>query len=472
MYNTKRTKIIATIGPSSDYPEVIEELIKAGVNIFRFNMKHNTLEWHKERIELVKRVSHDLNIPIGTYVDLQGPEIRIETFNKLAIPVKKDDELLFSTTFDTPSKMRTVKITQSEVFDALDVDDKFSIDDGLNEFIVTRKIDNGFYAISLDSGEIKSNKGFNLMGKDVKLPSLTPGDLDRLRIAQLVKADFIGLSFTRRKEDVQSLRVQMDKLNIKAHIIAKVESHSGVENIDEIIEHSDVVMVARGDLGVEVPFERVTYIQKEIIHKCRMASKPVIVATQMLESMINSPKPTRAEVADVSNAVFDGADCVMLSAESATGKYPVKAVEAMRRIIRFNEEKANFSTFSITPKNQTQLLINSAISMIHSKGDLKIDKIIVFTETGYTARVISSFRGHTPIIAVSNSHETVDTLTISYGVIPVIYQFPKGDFMLPEYIVESLKENNYLKSGELVLVVHGKRWSVPGGTNAAVIVTV
>ncbi len=470
----KKTKIIATIGPASEAPETIKKLILEGVNVFRFNMKHSTTEWHETAMEKVHKIATDLGIPVGILIDLQGPEIRIRTRDKEDIHVKEGQEVLFSTNFDDLETRIT--IPHESVFEALDEGDKFSIDDGFVRFVVTKKGKNKIWGGCLDTTIIKTNKGMNLVGKDVDLPSLIEDDISKLHLAAKQRVDYIALSFVRTKKDVQALREVMKHKQIDAQIVSKIESQKGLDNIDEIIEESDSIMIARGDLGIEVPIEQITYHQKNLIEKCRKAHKPVIVATQMLQSMIEHPLPTRAEATDVANAVFDGTDAVMLSGETATGKYPVKAVEAMSKIVHFNEGKAEVTHFNTMPQNPTELIVQAAdLIATHSahSSKLKVDFIVVFTETGFTAKIVSSFRPKIPIIAVTDNSKTVEILTLSYGINPVKVVFPRtGQILSVEHVIDGLKERKYVKSGDNVLLIHGQHWKKAGQTNAIVLITI
>lgn len=470
----KNTKIISTIGPATDSEEKIKELIENGANVIRFNMKHNTVEWHLQRIDLVNKIADDLKVTVGILIDLQGPEIRIETINGEPLEIQKDELLYITHDFklvDT-TKNKVIRVGHELVTSTLSIGDACSIDDGFVELEIIEKHEEYLVAKAIDSGTIKTRKGFNLQGKDVDLPSLISEDLDKLDIATQTKVDYIALSFVRSKKDVDILKYELDKRKIAAKIVAKVESQKGVDNIDEIIDSADVIMVARGDLGVEIPVERITFYQKEIINKCRLANKPVIVATQMLDSMIRNPRPTRAEVADVANAVFDGTDAVMLSGETASGAYPIRAINMMSRIVTFNETKTSFNKLAFDKFNQTQLIVISAMSMIKNATEMQIDKVIVFTETGYTAQVLSSFRPTTPIIALTNKKKVAESLALCYGVRPYEIDFPKGIFIVPEDIINDLKEQEIIKEGNTVLIIHGRKWRDPGKTNAIVLVTV
>ncbi|OGJ40567.1 MAG: pyruvate kinase [Candidatus Pacebacteria bacterium RIFOXYB1_FULL_44_10] len=462
----KATKIVATLGPASDSPEMIQQLIEAGVNVFRFNMKHADIAWHQERINLVQSIADRLQYSVGILIDLQGPEIRIETPNKQPVSAIKDVPLFFSPILHENRQM--IHVPHPEVFLALKPGNHFSIDDGFIEFEVVSLADGGFFAKPFDSADIKHRKGLNLVGIDVDLPSLIEDDLLKLDLAARNKVDFVALSFCRSKEDIAILRSEMDKRSIDAMIVAKIESQKALDNLDKIIEATDVVMVARGDLGIEVPIEQLAYWQKKMISLCRTHAKPVITATQMLESMIFQPRPTRAEATDVANAVLDGTDAVMLSGESANGKYPAKAVSFLSTIAQFNEPHTHVSLPQIQPPSLTSAVVNSAMSLLETMGEA-IEAIVVCTETGSTARMISSYRPNVRILAATDRQKTVETLTMSYGVHAECMEFPHASYTDSSFVLQTLSERGLVQSGQQVIVIHGDRWMESGLTNAVAV---
>lgn len=469
------TKIIATIGPASDSEDSIRDFIESGVNIFRFNMKHNEPQWHLDRIQRVQKVANSLGIHIGILIDLQGPEIRINT-QKEDIPLGLDEKFILTSNANLPKeykldKYKVIRLNHKIVLKTLQVKDKFSIDDGFFEFEVVDKVSSTILIVkSLQNGIIKHRKSLNLVGLDVALPSLIDEDLDKLDMATKTKVDFVALSFTRSKRDITILRKEMEQRNLDAKVVAKIESQAGIDNIDSIIENADAIMIARGDLGIEIPMEEIPYLQKEIIKKSRNANKPVIVATQMLQSMIETPIPTRAEAADVANAVFDETDCIMLSGETASGNHPLKAVKYMKKLAAYNETKKDYREYVSKNSDQTHAVVRAALSMTKQDSGIKVDKVLVFTQSGYTARVFSSFRPNIPIIALSESEKTVEQLTMSFGVIPYLGKFPDDTFTYDK-LFATLKKKGHLKEGDLVVVVHGKRWQDEGKTNAIVVLT-
>ena len=410
----KRTKIIATVGPACENPEIMESLIKAGVNIFRFNMKHGEVEWHKKFITQAREISDKIGIPIGVLIDLQGPEIRIKTYNQKILDINKGDKIKMTLNFDSLNDNENIIYSpQTGVIASLEVSDRIVIDDGALFLTVVEKNSDHVILESSSKSPLKNNKSLNVIDKDIDLPSLTEEDKKRLTVAEEVKVDFIALSFVREKNDILFLKSEMKSRNIEAKIVSKIENKKGIKNIDEIIDESYAIMVARGDLGIETPIEGVTFIQKELIKRCRAKSKPVIVATQMLESMITSKFPTRAEAADVANAVFDYTDCVMLSGETAYGANPVEVVEIMSKICSYNESVIPDSTFEYSQMDNTKYITSAATSIAKAHN---INKIIALTETGYTVRVLSALRPRADIIAVTDFQTTVSLLNMSGGV--------------------------------------------------------
>ena len=466
----KRTKIIATVGPACESPEVMEKLITLGVNVFRFNMKHGEVEWHKKFITQARGISEKLGVELGILIDLQGPEIRVKTFNQKVLQIKKGDSVKFTSNINLLNDNENIIYTSSQnIVSALEVKDRVVIDDGALFFEVTEKGNEYISMVSESENPLKNNKSLNLIGKDVDLPSLTDEDRKRLTVAEETKVDFVALSFVREKKDLDFLKEELKSRNINAKIVSKIENQKGINNIDEIIDSSYAIMVARGDLGIETPIEGVTYIQKVLVKKCRLKSKPVIVATQMLESMINSKFPTRAEAADVSNAVFDYTDCVMLSGETAYGANPLEVVEVMARICGFNESVRSETPLIQSEKDETSYISEAAFNI---SSDHKINKIVALTETGYTARALSAIRPKADIIAVSDFQDTVNLLAMSGGVKPFKTKYSISDLSSYEKILEELKTANLIEKGETIVAIHGQKFGMAGGTNSLIILTI
>lgn len=446
----KKTKIIATIGPSSE--GVLEDLILSGVDLFRFNTKHNEISWHNKRIKEAQKAADKLKAHVGILIDLQGPEIRIETREESEIAVKKGD--LIAIGGDFKAKDIVLAVSNKTVFENLFKGDPLLIDDGFIELKVVQKKGGRVIAEVVEGGVIKNKKSLNLPEKKLNLSSLIDHDLKSLDMMAKEKIDFVALSFVRDKNDVDVLRKEMEKRKIKAEIISKIENREAVSNIDEIIDCSDAIMIARGDLGIEVPIEELAYLQRSIIYKSRIKRKPVIVATQMLYSMTENPRPTRAEATDIANAVFNRTDAVMLSEETAIGKYPAKSARTMAKIVKFNEEKTDFVKLSSLPNTPTELMIDAVVSMLGlSKG---MDIIAVFTESGYTAKVLSSFRPKAKIIAITSNQKTAENLSLSYGVIPCLVSFPLFDSKAVKLAIERLKKEKIVSPGRELIIVSGK----------------
>ena len=466
----KKTKIVTTIGPASDSAETMEALILAGANVFRFNMKHGTVAWHEERIKRADEVAKRLNKTLGILVDLQGPEIRLETKEKKDVEVKKGESVTFYKSFETADTL--LCLPHDIIFTLATPGKELLIDDGFLEFDITEVTPTSITAVSRDNYIIHHRKGVNFPGLDIDLPSLIDADLQKLDLASIAKVDFIALSFVRRKADVEVLRAEMEKRKLKAAVIAKIESQQSLDNFDEILEASDGIMVGRGDLGVETPIEELAFWQKQLVYRCRIAAKPVIVATQMLQSMVEAPRPTRAEATDVSNAVWDGTDAIMLSAESANGKYPIKAVETMNKIAMFNESHSFVASLPPFAETATQAVAGSAMKIITDNTNIAPKALVVLTSTGETARVISSHRPNVPVIAVSNSQKTVEELSLSYGIKPYFTSSSTLNSSAPSDLLSELEANGILQKGDLVLLVHGQNWLIPGSTNSLALLTV
>ncbi len=328
-------KVIATIGPASEDPVVIEKLIRNGVDVFRFNFKHNEKGWHADTIKLVKKISEKAGVSVGIMLDLPGPRIRLD-MDVGELDVKKGDLILIS---EGDTKEKSICISHPKIVPLLEDGQKIVADDGAFVFRV-EKLNDRKYLRSESEGTLKNNKSINIIGLDSKLPPFDERDMEGLRLAKEVGVDFIALSSVKDENDIKLLRDEMKKIDMEAGVISKVETKRAIGNIDKIIEHSDAVMVARGDLGVEIPIEQVPFCQKMVVKKCVERGVPVIVATQMLHSMVDNPFPTRAEISDVANAAYELADAVMLSAETAFGSYPLEAATIMRDTVEFNARKS------------------------------------------------------------------------------------------------------------------------------------
>ncbi len=456
MKEIKKTKIVATVGPASDSPERIGEMIGAGADVFRFNTKHSTIEWHNERIKRVQRAAEGMKRNIGIMVDLQGSEIRIETEGSREISVRKGDVVRIASSNETGAMMA---IPDNDLLNKLRVGDTILIDDGYIELRVSRKIPGMMEAEVVEGGTIKDRKSLNFPGSDIKLSSLIKRDLDNLDSAAKNNVNFVALSFVSSAEDIRLLKKEMEKRKMKAMTVAKIENQSAIDNIDEIIDEADSIMIARGDLGIEIPIESLAFWQKEIIKKCRQKRKPVIVATQMLHSMISSSRPTRAEATDVANAVLDGTDAVMLSEETAMGKYPVKSIAEMAKIVKFNERNSRFEGTVGPSLNPTEFVVGAVAGEMNKKNaldELGVRAVIVFTESGYTARVISAFRPKVDVAAITNNKEVAEILSLSYGITGHHATIDFKNLKIPTGIANAIRKESGLKKGDTVAVFHGR----------------
>jgi len=474
----KLTKIVATIGPSCDSEEQIGALISAGVNVFRFNFKHSTIEWHAERIHRVKQVAKKMNKHVGTLLDLQGPEIRIYMpTDSITVTV---GELLTLGEAAFSEKKKGFSCSHPDLFEFLKVGQHLLADDGAFIFTV-KELKPEIILECNRSGVIKNRKSLRIPGANFPLPVLVDRDFEGLKMAQRAEIDFIALSYARTAKDVEITRKEMKKYKVDAHIISKIEAKSAIDNLDEIIEVSDGIMVARGDLGIELPLEEVPYWQKVMIRKCMERGIPVITATQMLQTMIENPFPTRAEVSDVANATFDLTDAVMLSGETASGKYPLETVTMMRHIIESNERRFSKDTrklFNFKGGDNESMLCEAAYNMYKNFESNKQDfaGFIVFTETGRTARILSRYRPNVPIYALVSSNKVGDMLTLDYGVLPLSHFTPYTKDLVTVkglgIIVDHLKELKRIKKGQSIIIIYGDEWMQKGKTSTLKLVQV
>lgn len=467
----KLTKIVATIGPATETEEVIEQLIKAGMNVARFNTKHGTPEWHLERIKRVKNVAARMGEAIGILLDLQGPEIRINLPEQKPFDVVEGDIVLFADEKQAPPQSDKVALIPLNVIETLQEGNFILLDDGVAEFEVVGKKDSYLEVKALGNFPVKHRKTMNIPGITVDMPSLIPADLAQLDNMTDADIDFVGLSFVRDKKDIDILREELAKRNLHSDVVAKIENQASLDNLDEIIANSEVVMVARGDLAVEVPFEQLSYWQKLIIAKCRFAGKPVITATQMLKSMVDSPRPTRAEVSDISNAVYDNTSAVMLSEETTIGKFPVKAVQTQAKIAAFNEMHSDPKLEDWADDNDTACITHAAMFLLkHSQR--KIDEVICLTETGLTAKMLARFMPKNEVKAVTSEQTTYARLSVVYGVKPYKIDWAKIQQENTNELIAHFKEEGIVEAGKTILLIYGGVFKKSGFTNSLSIIEV
>ena len=464
----RKTKIICTLGPAVDNEESLRELMLAGMNCARFNFSHGTHESQLATLQRVKRVRDSLGLPVATMLDTKGPEIRIKTFENGPITLKKGDKFTLNTQ-DVPGDQNQVSVTYENLHNELYEGCRVLVDDGLGELKDEKMEGTGIQCVVEDGGNLSNNKRINIPDVHIQLPSLTEKDREDLKFAVEQDFDFVAASFVRKASDVEDVRACLRSYggdNIR--IISKIENREGVDNLDEIIDASDGIMVARGDLGVEIPAHEVPILQKRMIKSTIRQGKPVITATQMLDSMIRNPRPTRAEVSDVANAVFDGSSCVMLSGETASGKYPVEALKTMADIAEAAENAIDywgrFQDHNLVTGTST---ISNAIthSCCLTAMDLGATAILAATNSGYTAKVISRYRPACPIIAVCQSERTRRQLAISWGVRPYLTGEVDSTDRLFSVAVEVAKKEGAVKSGDTVVITAGVPIGFSGSTN-------
>ncbi len=472
MYNTpffhrRRTKIICTLGPASSSEEQIRNLVDAGMNVARLNFSHGS---HNELAEVIKTIRHIENSTgksIGILADLQGPKIRIGTFKSGSIFLKDGDDFTITSRV-IEGNNRIVSTSYKNLPDDLSAGETILLNDGLVKLKVIR-LDNQTDVVCnvIYGGELTDHKGINLPETKLSIPSLTEKDIEDLKFILTQDIDFIALSFVRQPDDISQLRKYVTDAGKSCMLVSKIEKPEALINLDKIIELSDVIMIARGDLGVELPLEKVPKIQSEIIKKCNQCDKAVITATQMLESMIINPRPTRAEVTDVSLSVSECTDAVMLSGETAVGKYPSQTVRIMDRIIREAEKPLLSTEFDTRYKMPEITSIEDAIShsSCHAAEDIDASYIVAYTQSGQTARLISKFRPRIPIIAFTPNKEINHRLCLFWGVFSIQIQKQKNIDSMTDFVSEYMKENNFCSEGSRVIITAGSPLNIEGNTN-------
>lgn len=464
----KKTKIICTLGPASDSEEVISELIDAGMNVARLNFSHGTHEEHAVKIAKIKKVREQKKAPIAIMLDTKGPEFRIGTFENGKIMLKEGDPFTF-TTEDIVGNEQRVSVSFKGICEQLFPGDKILLNNGLMVFEVTDVKAPDVICKTVIGGELSNRKSMFFPDKELDMVYLSEQDKSDIAFGVEQGIDYIACSFVSRAQDVIDVRNWLEKCGSPAgdiEIIAKIESRAGVNNLDEILAASDGIMVARGDLGVEVPFEELPSIQKTIIHKCRVHGKRSITATEMLESMIKQPRPTRAEISDVANAVYDGSSAIMLSGETAAGAYPVEAVKAMARIAAQAEENTQYINY-IKPEDYHIKTLSEALS--HSACTLAQDigakLIVACTRSGYTAKLVSRFRPMIDIIGMTTDERAYRKLALSWGVIPIMSEEFYSVDVLFHYGKRAAIETGLVKKGDKIVLTGGTPNGKSGNSN-------
>lgn len=465
-----QTKIIATLGPASSTKEIIHNMIIEGVDVFRLNFSHSTQAEHLKLIHIIQDLNLEFKTQVSILADLQGPKLRVGEIENNLINLEENDIVTFVTEKCIGTKDH-IFMSYQEFPQDVKVGELMLIDDGKIKLEVTETNQkNMVKAIVIYGGLLSSNKGVNLPNTKVSLPSLSEEDISNAVFALNHDVDWLGLSFVRKASDIQDLKDIINIQNARARIIAKIEKPEAVADIDQIIKLADGIMIARGDLGVEVPFDEVPMIQKIIVEKCILQSKPVIIATQMMESMISNFRPTRAETNDVANAVLDGADALMLSAETSVGKYPVETINSMQRIINYTEINTNrrnpFEALHIPDKSSPQFLADSICYNASKLAEqVGAKAIILFTHSGYTAIKISSYRPKAKIYAFTNNEKLVQQLSLVWGIKPYHLKIYNQLNIAVKKSVEILKAEKLLRDGDCVVFVGSTPLSEHGSTN-------
>lgn len=462
----RKTKIICTIGPASQSPEMIREMILGGMNVCRCNFSHGSYEEQKTKMMNVRKISEELGIPVATLIDTKGPEIRLRTFENEKI-VLEEGQTFTITTRDIVGNEEIVSVTYENIVNDVKVGGSILIDDGLIEMRVEEINDTDIICRVLNGGPVSDKKGVNLPGADLSMPFISEQDRKDINFGIECGFDFIAASFVRCKEDVLEVRKMLDEKKSPMKIIAKIENMQGIDNLDEILDVADGIMVARGDMGVEVPMEDVPVIQKQLIRKAVAKGKQVITATQMLESMTKNPRPTRAETTDVANAIYDGTTAIMLSGESANGKYPVDTVKTMSRIAERAENDIKYDRRLQKIKCAEETEITGAISHATCTiaAELEAAAIVTVTISGFTAERVSRYKPTCPIICCSVDARVCRQAALLWGVVPVLVDRKDNAEDLFEEAILQAEKTGLVKKGDTIILTAGVPLGVSGNTN-------
>ena len=462
----RKTKIICTIGPASESEEMLRALIDAGMNVARFNFSHGTHEEHREKFKRLVRIRKEMGKPVATLMDTKGPEIRLKDFEGGKVMLEKGKGFTL-TTEDVMGTAERASITYKDLVKDVKVGGSILIDDGLIELRIDNVTDTDIHCTVINGGPVSNHKGVNVPDTDLSMPFISEQDRADIEFGAKLGYEYIAASFTRTADDIREIRSILDQFGSRMKIIAKIESTQGVNNIDEILDVADGVMVARGDLGVEVPMEEVPVYQKHIIHLAEVRGKIVVTATQMLDSMMHNPRPTRAEATDVANAIYDGTTAIMLSGETASGAYPLEAVRTMSRIAEAAENDIDYRRRFMNRPDEINADITTAIS--HSTcmvaQDINAKAIVTVTMSGFTARRISKYKPTCPIVACSVSEPVACQMNLLYGVIPLNIPQEDNEEMLFEAAVMAAKKAGVVDKGDKVVLTAGVPLGETGNTN-------
>lgn len=462
----RKTKIVCTIGPASESLETLKKLISAGMNVPRLNFSHGDHQEQGDRIATIRQASEEMDASVAILLDMKGPEIRTGVLQEESVELLEGNRVVL-TSVDVEGTVDRVSVSYNLAQD-VHTGSVILIDDGLIELKVENIRGTEIECEIINGGTLKSRKGVNVPGVRLSLPGITEKDANDIVFGIEQGVDFIAASFVRKANDVLEIRELLEEHDAQhIQIISKIENREGVDNLDEILEVSDGLMVARGDLGVEIPAEEVPIVQKSMIEKCNRAGKPVITATQMLDSMERNPRPTRAEASDVANAIFDGTDAIMLSGETAAGKYPVEAVQTMVRIAEATESALKYRELLRNQSKSQQINVTESISqsVASSALDLGAKAIITSTQSGYTARMVSKYRPKSPIIAVTTDEKVMRRLSLVWGVYPVAGEDAKTTDEMFDFAVDHAVKAGFVQAGDLVVITAGVPVGRSGTTN-------
>ena len=462
----RKTKIICTLGPSTDKDGVLRELVANGMNVARFNFSHGSHEEHKGRLDNLKAIRAELGKPVAALLDTKGPEIRLKEF-KNGVEMLEAGQTFTLTTREVEGTKEICSITYKDLPQDVHEGGTIMLDDGLIKLRITNVTDTDITCEVLNSGKIKNKKGVNVPGVHLSMPYLSQRDRDDIIFGVQQGFDFIAASFVRTAQDVYDIRNLLNEYDSNIRIIAKIENREGVNNIDSILAAADAVMVARGDLGVEIDFTELPGIQKSVIDRSFSFGKPIVTATQMLDSMMVNPRPTRAEISDVANAIYDGTSAIMLSGETAAGAYPVEALKTMSAIAERTENEVHYRDNRLVDASNGQISVSDATAHAAclTAKDVNASAIVTVSESGNTARLLSKYRPAQPIIACVMNEQVQRQLAISWGITPLMMALAHSTDELIEMSTSLAKENGYLHDGELAVVTAGVPVGVSGTTN-------
>ncbi|MDE6944613.1 MAG: pyruvate kinase [Lachnospiraceae bacterium] len=463
----RKTKIVCTLGPATDNEDVLRQMMLAGMNVARCNFSHATYDEHKKRMDMIKKLRKEVGQPVAILLDTKGPEVRVKNFKDGRVTLE-DGQLFTLTADEVEGTKDKVSVTYNRLYEDLEVGMRVLIDDGLIEMQVEQVDRTNIVCRVINGGTVSNHKGVNVPDVDLSMPYISDKDREDILFGISQDVDFIAASFVQKKEDILQLRRLLEKnggSDIK--IIAKIENAQGVTNIDDIIEVSDGIMVARGDMGVEIPYEEVPVIQKKIIKKVYRTGKQVITATQMLESMIKNPRPTRAETTDVANAVYDGTSAIMLSGETAAGSYPVEAVKTMVRIAERTEQDVDYRKRFYQSARETDTDITNAIchASCTTALDLNAKAIVTVTKSGTSARMLAKYRPESDIISCATTEKVCRQLSLTWGVTPIVIKEEKEVFNLFDKAIQAAVKMKLLQTGDLTVITSGVPIGVSGTTN-------